>query len=238
MVKGERDFINYFKTPAPGDDMVCEGKYDMPKLKGIKLKHPEKSLKVIGFNEAYKIPIEQRKHWIVEFFLADYLFERVWTRLEAVTEFLKDFKMVMSPDFSQYLDMPKSMLIWQQYRRMFVSWYWQQQGIVVIPVTAWSDEWTYHYCWDGFPHNSCVVVSSVCCWQDDWEHEKKNLNQVGIDLSKSLFRKGTEHMVEALEPCQIVWYGKIPVWATKLCDEKNIKLIHIKPHYCERFNHE
>lgn len=236
MVKGEHDFINYFKTPEPGEYMPVEGKYDMPKLKGIRLKHPEKPLKIVGFNEAYKIPVKQRKNYIVEFFLADYLFERVWSRLEVTTEFLKQFKMVMSPDFSQYLDMPKAMLVWQQYRRMFVSWYWQRHGIVVLPVTSWSDEWTYHYTWDGFPHNSCVVVSSVCCWQDDCEAEKKNLSSDVV--TKSLFRQGTEKMIEVLTPTQIIWYGKIPDWAKRLTKQKEIELIHVKPHYCERFHHD
>lgn len=235
MVKGEHDFINYFKTPQPGNGMECEGKYDMPKLKGIKFKNPNKKLRIVGFNEAYKIPKEERKKYIVEFFLADYLFERVWTRLEPVTKFLKDFKMVMSPDFSHYWDMPNSMLIWQQYRMMFVCWYWQQNGIAVLPKGTWCDKRTHEYCFDGLPHHSCVVVSSVGLW--DYDSKLENSKEQ-LDFSRSLFKEAVEKMISVLEPCQIVWYGKLCKWAVDLCKDTGIDIIPVKAHYCERFNHD
>ena len=235
MVKGELDFINYFKTPEPGEDMECEGEYDMPKLQGIRLKNPDKGLKIVAFNEAYRIPKSKRKQYIVEFFIADYLFERVWSRLNPITEFLKDFKAVMSPDFSQYLDMPRAMCIWQQYRRMFVSWYWQQHGIIVIPVIGWTDKKSYEYCWAGFPQNSCVVISSVNCWKEDFDCEK---NSKKLQYEKSILKDGTENLISQIKPAQIIWYGKLSPWIEKTCKENSIELIPLKAHYCKRFNHD
>lgn len=82
------DFLNFYKYPA---DMPVAGKYDIPVVKGIRIKHPEK-LKVIAFDECHLIPKKERKQYIVHFYIYDYKFERVWTYINKNTEYLKQFK--------------------------------------------------------------------------------------------------------------------------------------------------
>ena len=48
MTTKEPDFLNYLRT---GNDMVLVGDYDIPKVKGIKLKDLSKA-NLIGFNYA------------------------------------------------------------------------------------------------------------------------------------------------------------------------------------------
>ena len=228
MIKGEPDFLNFLKTPL---DMKVEGKYDMPVIKGVILKRPEK-LKFVELNEAHNIPKSQRKEYVVEFFLADYLFERVWSRLKPMTEFLKQFKAVLQPDFSQYTDMPRAMQIWNNYRTQFVSQYWQNHGITVIPIARWSDKRSFSYVLDGMPKRSCICISSVGCWHSDAKAENSETN---IQV-KSNFRHGCELTIKRLEPKQILWYGKVPRWVRELCESKEVQLIECPALYNKRFN--
>lgn len=227
MVSGERDFQNYLKTLG---DMQFEGVYDTPVMKGIRLKHPE-SLKFIGFNYCGTTPKEKRKDLSVHFFLADYLFERCWTDPNKNADLLRQFKFVLSPDFSQYLDMPRAMRIWNHYRKMWISSYWQKNGVRVIPVAGWTDEESFKYCFDGMPKNSCIATSSVGVYRADAKAEKHD----STVYQKSVFRKGTEEMIERLTPTQIIWYGKVPNWAETLLEQEGIQLINIKADYEQRF---
>lgn len=205
MIKGEPDFLNFIKTPEYWE---FTGKYDFPTVKGLKVKdtfEPE----LIEFHEAHSVAKTKRKDKIVHFFLPDYLFERTWSRVDSTTEFLSSFKAVLMPDFSRYTDMPLAMQIWNCYRKMWVSKYWQDSGIRVIPTAGWSDERSYEFCFDGMPKHSLIAVSSLGT-QNDKE-------------AMRLFHKGYMKMKEVLEPTRILFYGKIPEWL----DESTI--IHI-PH--------
>lgn len=211
MIKGEPDFLNFVKTP---DWWEYEGRYQFPVVKGLRVKstfEPE----LVEFHEAHRVAKTKRKDKIVHFFLPDYLFERTWSRVDSTTEFLSSFKAVLMPDFSRYTDMPLAMQIWNCYRKMWVSKYWQDSGIRVIPTAGWSDERSYEFCFDGMPKHSLIAVSSLGT-QNDKE-------------AMRLFHKGYMKMKEVLEPTRILFYGKIPEWL----DESTI--IHIPHARDERF---
>lgn len=146
-------------------------------------------------------------------------------------DLLKQFKFILSPDFSQYTDMPKAMKVWQHYRKMWLSSYWQKNGLKVIPTACWSDEESFEYCFDGMPKNACIATSSVGCCRLDNAAEKSPT----IAAQASLFRKGTEQMIERLTPTQIIWYGRVPNWAETLLEQEGIQLINIKADYEQRF---
>ena len=190
MIKGERNFLNYLNTP---EDWEFTGEYDVPVLPKINLKEGTQ-LQLVEFHEAHKIPSSQRKSKCVHFFLPDSLFERTWSRCNQTSEFLSGFKAVLSPDFSQYTDMPKAMKIWNHYRKMWVSRYWTDRGIRVIPVACWNDEDSFEYCFDGMPKDSLIAVSSVGVHRDS--------------EASYLFEKGYNKMLEILEPRQVLFYGK------------------------------
>lgn len=206
----QRDFLNFLRTP---EGMTFEGAYDIPVVKGITLKHPEKfNPKLVEFHLANKIPQNQRQDRFVQFFLDDYLFERTWSRPEENSKFLSSFKGVLSPDFSQYTNMPEALCIYNHYRKMWVSAFWQLQGLRVIPVAGWGDEASFAYCFDGMPKKSLIAVSSVGCQR----------------FSKE-FQAGYEAMLEHLEPSNVLWYGKPFDWL----DTENV--ICVEPEYENRF---
>ena len=211
------DLLNFYKYP---EDMPVVGEYDLPVVKGIRIKHPER-VKVVAFSEAHLIPRAQRKQYIVHFFIYDYKFERVWTYINKNTEYLKQFKGVISPDFSQYVDMPRAMQIWNLWRVNFMSYWWQSHGIPVIYDACWSDEKSLEYSFEGAPKNSCICISSKGCVLEDRRNTKSD-TMVSVN---SRFKAGVEAVVDTLHPCQILWLGVVPEWLNDLVEYYNIELI-------------
>lgn len=191
MTTREPDFLNYLKT----GDMALVGDYDIPKVKGVKLKNLSKA-NLIGFNYATNPNnMSKRSDDMVHFFLPDYLIERVWDNLDYYQGVFNQYKAIIQPDFSQYVGMPRAMLIWQHYRRMWLAAYYQRKGITVIPAPCWSDEESFEYCFDGMPKNSCLCISSVGCIQNP-----DVLNRFMLGFKETLNR---------LTPAQIILYGNI-----------------------------
>lgn len=71
------------------------------------------------------------------------------------------FDCVLTPDFSLYTDMPKAMMIWNTYRSRLLGWFWQQEGLTVIPTVSWADEDSFNFAFDGLPLNATLAVSTV-----------------------------------------------------------------------------
>lgn len=124
------------------------------------------------------------------------MIERTWSRLKTTTEFLSHFKAVLTPDFSQYIDMPKAMQLWNYYRKMHVGRYWIDHGLKVIPTASWSTKDSYDYTFNGMPQNSTIAVSSVGIMNDSEALER--------------FKFGYSMMKEILTPKQVIFYGKKP----------------------------
>lgn len=213
----EHDFLNFYKYPS---DMPLSGEYDMPVVKGIKIKNT-KNLKIIAFDECHLIPQAERKEYIVHFYIYDYKFERVWTYIYKHTKFLKQFKAVISPDFSQYTDMPRAMQIWNLWRNNFMAYWWQYHGINVIYNACWSDQESFEYTWDGAPRNSCICISSKGCVLED----RRNTRTDEMIATSSRFKAGLEDCIDNLHPIQILWLGTQPDWLKDLVEYYNIELI-------------
>lgn len=216
MIKNERDVNNYIKMPEYWE---LTEQYGIPKLDGIKLKNPPKTMELTAFNEAYKVPSSERKKTNIHFFLGDYLFERTWSKLIQTAEFLEQYKLVLSPDFSLYTDMPKTLQLFNHYKKMYVSKFWQDMGIKVVPVACWSDELSFEFCFEGMPKNSLIAISSVGVMKN-----KEN---------RYAFELGYAKMLEMLEPKQILWYGK-----EHECIDNSIPHIICEPDYNKRFDKE
>lgn len=193
MTTNEPDFLNYKLNLDLGFE--TEGNYGIPKIRGIKfktLKEPE----MIGFNYVMNPKVKNKKNKILHFFLADYRFEYVWNNPEKYVEALRQYKAICMPDFSVYTNMPKAMKIWNCYRRMWLSKYYQDMGLRIIPAPVWADDESFEYCFDGMPRGSCLCISSVGCVQNPKVRKQ--------------FLKGFKETVERLEPTQIILYGNEP----------------------------
>lgn len=129
----------------------------------------------------------------VHFFEYDFKFESVWNFPERYIDVLKQYDCVISPDFSMYINFPKPIRIFNKYRNHWLSAYWQDKGITVIPVIRPGaiEDWDWGF--DGYPMHSIVAVSNVGCNQ--------------IKELKSMWLKGYNEMLERLEPSKILFYS-------------------------------
>ena len=53
---------------------------------------------------------------------------------------LREFRYVLSPDFSTYTEFPKAIQIYNHYRKHWVGAYLQEAGVNVIPTISLSTE--------------------------------------------------------------------------------------------------
>ena len=150
----ERERTNEAYNLELFDSEKCDGKYQMPIIENDN--YIPKDL--IGFNYAKTSEI---KDVGIHFYLDDYQFERIWNNPSEYIEILGEYKCILSPDFSLYMDMPLSMKIWNVYRSRLIGQYYQSCGIKVIPTISWAEESTFEFCFDGIPKGSIVSVSTI-----------------------------------------------------------------------------
>lgn len=122
MTTNESDFLHFLKTRELDFDLA--GKYEVPRIKGIKLKDLS-SVKLIGFNYATNIKsMQERGNEFVHFFLPDTYIERVWDNPDYYGAVFAQYKGIIQPDLSQYTTMPRAMQIWNYYRNMWLAAYY------------------------------------------------------------------------------------------------------------------
>ena len=162
----------------------------------------------IPFN--YAKTAKDREGKGIHFYLDDYQFARLWNRPDDYISLLSEFGAVCTPDFSQYIDMPVAMRIYNHYRKHWLGAYWQSRGIHVIPTICWSTPETFEWCFDGEPVGGIISISSV-----------GTQNSEG---NKSAFALGCREAIRRLEPSEILWYGYCP-------EEFDWNVVRIAPHY-------
>ena len=132
----------------------------------------------------------------VHFFLEDCRFERVWRMPRRYIPHLRKFSVVLSPDFSLYMDMPAAMKIWNVYRSRLLGQMMQRAGCRVIPTVSWAEPESYEYCFDGITPGSPVAVSTV--------------GTMFSAKCRKAFLDGYAAMTARLNPCRVIVYGKVP----------------------------
>lgn len=186
----------------------CEGFYEMPIL--FAEEHIPSSL--IGFNYALT---SKNKETGIHFYIDDYQMERCWANPKKYIEILKDFECCFTPDYSLYLDMPKSMMIWNTFRGRLIGQLMQDAGITVIPTVSWADEDSFNFCFDGLPTNSVLSVSTVGV--------RKN------QKATELWKKGVAELITRKKPkCLLVYGDPIPF------DFGNVEVKYYKNSVTER----
>lgn len=141
--------------------------------------------------------VDDLSEYIAHFYYDDYKFIAAWREPDKYIERLRQFKAVVSPDFSLYTDFPRALQILSCYRRQWCGAFWQYHGIDVIPDVVWGDKDSYSYCFDGIPKGGTVAVSSVGVKNDaEWNNK-----------DGELFVSGYNEMLKRLEPETILYYG-------------------------------
>lgn len=172
-------------------DCDMTGAFDTPVLLPVQV---DKRLMWTSFNCAKTT--RNRAMFGVHFFIDDYLFERAWNDPARYALLLKDFQAVMTPDFSLFTDYPKSVQIYNHYRKHLLGAYWQRMGMTVVPSICWSDHDSYDWCFDGEPQGGTVAVSSVGTQKSP--------------QARDFFLDGYKEMLSRLQPSKIIFFGDVP----------------------------
>ena len=131
----------------------------------------------------------------VHFYITDQQFERVWNFPDRYGVALSEFGAVVGTDFSVYTDFPPAMAIYNTYRNRWLTRYWQDNGVYVIPNVRFGTKDTWNWCFDGLPQDSVVAISNVGF-----------MNKPEL---RKLFMDGYNEMLTRLQPRKIIFYAKI-----------------------------
>lgn len=178
------------------NDFIGENSWHMPEIPKAKFSNDDfLDLRMIGFDKAKTD--ETHFHRIVHFYLYDYKFESVWKKPSDYTEKLKNYKAILTPDFSMYLEMHPLEKLHNVFRNRWTGAYYASKGIKVIPTVSWGEEDTFDYCFEGIPKGSTVSVSTYMVS----EHGS-------VPAQKEFFLKGYNEMLKRIEPERILCYNK------------------------------
>lgn len=126
----------------------------------------------------------------VHFFIDDYRFEVMYNHPEKCLERLKNYRFILTPDFSLYAEMP----IWRQIESVgkarWVGAYMQANGVVVVPTVSWSTTSSYEFCFKAIEKGSIVAIGMIGC-----------------KTSKKEFLRGYNEMLRQIEPSAIICFG-------------------------------
>ena len=202
--KGCKDvFHSFLVENAEKNDY--DGDLEIPIIKPINAE-PNR---LIRFSKALKT--NDFDQW-VHFYEDDVNFERVWNRPRKYLPILKKFNGVITPDFSLYRDMPLVLQQYNTYRGKALGFWWQENGINVIPNIRFADSRSYDFCFLGISQNSIIAIGSLGCLK--------------IKEDRDFFKAGLEETVKRLRLVnKIVVYGSEPEYVFSCCYEKNISIL-------------
>lgn len=127
----------------------------------------------------------------IHFFTYDWLFEKVYTNAEEQLSLLKQYKYLLSPDFSIFTNMPLALQIESIFKNRWCGAYWQRKGLTVIPTVSWGDEKSFDFCFDGIEQGSTVAVCTY--YRENCEKD---------------FMLGYNKMLEKIKPSAIICYDE------------------------------
>lgn len=156
-----QDILNWYKTP---DEMQFTEK-GFPILEPSGVVIPRRGIRMLPFNYALNYK-GNKKDIFIHFYIQDYLFNRIWNIPQRYIDVLKEYKGIIMPDFSLFVDMPIPLQQFNYYRNLWFARMCQIQGIQVIPSLNWSNEDSFGWCTDGLPDNDVYMLSCVGSWKN------------------------------------------------------------------------
>lgn len=154
---------------------------------------------------------------IVHFYEYDYLFMRLFRTPDNYISQLRKYPYVISPDMSQYIEMPHYRRFANNCDNKAMAQYLQGQGVNIIANVTWSLPDSYDYCFAGIPENSVIAINSngVNAYPD----------------SKYFWHRGYEEALRRLNPSRIIRYGQ------KMPDEREDISIYYNNEHLRRMRH-
>jgi len=166
----------------------CEGEEQLPKVKPY-----------VGEIPDVFVTYDERRSCSslcgVCFYTDDYRIERVFSRpIETMSQLKQRHSAVIAPDFSVFVDLPKSVNVCQLFKNRWTTSYWQSEEILVIPSASWGAVDSFSYCFDGLPENSVLSIGHVAVGRSKAE--------------KELYRSGVYELVRRKKPLKLLVYGE------------------------------
>ena len=174
-----------------------KGKLQIPVIPKFQIHSDDfNDLLFIGFD---KISTNDTKYFnrMIHFFLYDYRFERVWKKPDTDLEKLKCYRVVLSPDFSMYVEMAPVLQLYNTFRNRWCGAYFASKGICVVSTISWGNENTFEFCFDGIEKGSTVAVSTYMVSEHDNRQDQKDF-----------FLKGYNEMLCRIEPEKVICYNE------------------------------
>ncbi len=128
-----------------------DGKYGFPVLESCETI----PAKTVNFRKSLKL--NKVRDLNINFFMHDQQFLSVWNNPDKYMEHFRCFHSICGFDFSIDTKSPLALQIYNKYRNHVLSWYFQSNGVNVIPnvdILPGCSDWIY----DGLPKNSLL-----CC---------------------------------------------------------------------------
>ena len=147
------------------------------------------NLQYVGFQNTHEHDSVCAQNKTVGFFLRDEKFEHVCHRPWEYVYKLSQYKQVLTPDLSCFIDMPIEEQWMNTYQSHLAGSFWQHCGLIVVPTVSWSDERSYGFCFDGLEKGSIVAVSTI-----------------GTGSSRHYFMAGFRELCRIVEPQAVICY--------------------------------
>lgn len=164
------------------------GRYEFPIIKKQEIDVNE--IKFLSYVNTKNNDTENQDKTI-HFFTYDWLFDKVYKNPEEEFEKLKQYKYLLSPDFSIFTNMPLALQIESIFKNRWCGAYWQSKGLKVIPTVSWGDEKSFHFCFDGIEEGSVVAVCTY--YRENCEEE---------------FMLGYNEMLRRIKPSLVICYDE------------------------------
>lgn len=129
-------------------------------------------------------------HKGIHHFVDDYRFESLYSHPNKCLEKYKNYRFVLTPDYSLYSEMNPWRQIESIGKSRWVGAHWQQNGLLVIPTVSWAQPNSFKFCFDGIEKHCIVAIGMIGCKQ-----------------SKISFMRGYNAMMESIEPEAVICLG-------------------------------
>lgn len=170
------------------------GKYNLPKVPKFSVKEYEPCFEA-PFNYINSIKgIEARQKYLLHFYIDDYHFKRVWERPDYYIYGLKQYRYVVMPDFSTYLDWPFPIRLYNHFKNRWLAAYFAMHGVKVIPNIRWGTPAEYSMFFIGMPKGGVYACSSV------------GVGDTARNIER--FTAGFNEFVKVLKPDLVLMHGR------------------------------
>jgi hypothetical protein len=200
--KGEIKKMNIFRSELVLGAEFC-GPYEIPALK--RSNYIIKRL--VSFEKRKSV---SKEHWI-HFYIQDEKFQSIWNNPKRYLNVLQKFDGIITPDFSVYRDFPLVLQAYNVYRSRALGYWWQKNGVKIIPNIRWGDERTYEFAFAGIEQGGTVAVGT--------------LGGLKNPINRKYFFSGFNELLKRIQPDTIIIYGATPDRIKSQCSITGINIL-------------